>query len=114
MSQEFNEKKENNDSNSDIEYAYKNVMDGKQYKRTWSIISFALSIASVIFCFVPVVGLILGLAAIGFSLFSRKHLGYFDGLSLFGLMIGIFGSVFSVGAIVLKNILLTILSALFK
>ncbi len=116
MSQDFNENLENNEQGSkkESEYVYKNVMDGKQNKRTWSILSFVLSLASIVFCSVPVVGIILGLVAIGAAVLSRRNIGYFDGLSLAGLMIGIFGVVFSITAIILKNVLISLILTLFK
>ena len=116
MSQDFNENFENDSQNpsKESEYVYKNVMGGKQNKRTWSIISLILAIASVPFCAVPRVGLILGLLSIGAAIYSRKCIGYFDGFSLAGLMIGIFGAVFSVGVIILRNMLINLLITLFK
>ncbi|MBP3401948.1 MAG: DUF4190 domain-containing protein [Clostridia bacterium] len=116
MSQDFNENFENDSQNpsKESEYVYKNVMGGKQNKRTWSIISLILAIASVPFCAVPIVGLILGLLSIGAAIYSRKCIGYFDGFSLAGLMIGIFGAVFSVGVIILRNMLINLLITLFK
>ena len=111
MSQDFNENLENNEQNSSkkSEYAYKNVMNGKQNKRTWSVISFVLAIASILFCSIPTVGIILGLLAIGFAIFSRLSIGYFDGFSLIGLLLAIVGVVFSIAAIVLKNILVNLI-----
>ena len=55
----------------------------------------------------------MGLGAIAFSLYSKRCLGYFDGLSLAGLMIGIFGVVFSVAALLLKNIVLSFIASFF-
>ena len=109
MSQDYNEDLKNNqqDSSQESEYAYKNVIGEKPKKRTWSVVSFVLSLVSLIVCSItPIVGIILGLFSIGCAIFSRKNIGYFDGLSLAGLMIGIFGAVFSLFAILLQNILI--------
>ncbi len=116
MSQDFNENFENKkqDQSKESDYVYKNVMDGKPKKRTWSVISFVSSLASIVFCsLVPVVGIILGLFAIGSAIFSRKNIGYFDGFSLAGLMIGIFGAVFSVTAILFQKILINLIISIF-
>ena len=114
MSQEFNENsKVESEESADSDFAYKSVIGGKKNTRLWSIISFVLALLSIPFCIVPVVGIITGLGAIAFSLYSKKCLGYFDGLSLAGLMIGIFGVVFSVAALILRNIILAFFATLF-
>ena len=115
MSQDFNENLGSNEQESEkkSEYAYKNVMDGKQKKRTWSVISFILSLISIAFCSVPIAGIILGLLSLGAAIYSRKYIGYFDGFSLAGLMIGIFGVVFSVGAIILQKLIVHFIASLF-
>lgn len=115
MSQDFNEKSKVNEEGSGAEdkYAYKNVMNGKKNSRKWSVVSLVLSLLSIALCFVPWLGIILGLAAIGFAIFSRSCIGYFDGFALAGLIIGIFGVVFSVTAIIFKSILVSIFTALF-
>lgn len=83
------------------EYAYKNVISEKGNTRLYSVISLACAVLSVIFFFVPWLGLIFGIIAIGFSLISRKHLDYFEVLALVGLIVGIFGLVFSLTGIIL-------------
>ena len=115
MSQNFNEKSKANEAGSSAEdkYVYKNVMNGKQNSRKWSVVSLILSLLSISLCFVPWLGIILGLTAIGFAVFSRKCIGYFDGFALAGLILGIFGTVFSITAMILKNILVNIIAALF-
>ena len=114
MSQEFNENPNvESEATADSDFAYKSVIGSKRNTRLWSIISFVLAILSIPFCAVPIAGIIMGLGAIAFSLYSKKCLGYFDGLSLAGLMIGIFGAVFSVAALILKNIILAFFATLF-
>ena len=114
MSREFNENsKVESEATADSDFAYKSVIGGKKNTRLWSIISFILAILSIPFCVVPIVGIIMGLGAIAFSLYSKRCLGYFDGLSLAGLMIGIFGVVFSVAALLLKNIVLSFIASFF-
>jgi hypothetical protein len=86
------------------EYAYKNVITKNSNTRLFSVISVAFAALSVILSFVPWVGLILGLVSVGFSLISRKKLGYFEVLALVGLIVGIFGFVFSSAGIILSAV----------
>lgn len=83
------------------EYAYKNVITKNGNTRLFSVISVAFAALSVILSFVPWVGFIFGLVSVGFSLISRKQLGYFEGLAIVGLIVGIFGFVFSFAGIIL-------------
>lgn len=101
MNNSSEEKKETKDS----EYAYKTVMDGKQASRIWSLISLIMAVLSVCLCFIPWAGLVLGLLAVVFSVVSRNNLGYFDNLGLVGLIVGIFGVVFGIGAFALEYII---------
>ena len=96
----FAEEKEDSKENIE-EYAYKNVIGKKGNTRIFSLVSVVCAALSVIFSFVPWLGLVLGLVAIGFSLVSRKELGYFEGLAIVGLIVGIFGFVFSLTGIIL-------------
>ncbi len=88
--------KEENASADEIGFAYKNVIKGNQNSRIYSIISVCLSALSIALCFVPWAALVLGALGILFAIISRKNLGYFDNISLCGLIAGIFGTVFSV------------------
>lgn len=92
----------NNDFNNqnDNEYVYKTVMEGKQKNRVWSVSSLVIGILSVLCCCFDWPGLIFGVLAIVFSIISRKNLGYFDGLAIAGLILGIFGLVFSAFSII--------------
>lgn len=82
------------------EYAYKTVMDGKPKMRTWSVASAFFAALSIVLCFVWQAGLSLGAAAVISSIVSRRKLGYFDKLSLGGLIGAIFGMVFSVAILI--------------
>ena len=46
-----------------------------------------------------------GIAAIVFSLLAKRNLGYFDGMAVAGIVLGIFGLVFSVGVIIAVEII---------
>ena len=88
------------------EYAYMTVMDGKRKSRSWSVASLTVAIASLICCcVVSWVGVVLSSLAITFAIISRKNIGYFDGISLAGLIVGIFGAVFGVASIVFAYVL---------
>ena len=109
MSTEFNEKSGvgAEDTGDDVNYVYKNVMQDKQQKRTWSVISLALAILSILLVYFSWVGLILSLAAVVCAVISRKNLEYFDKPSLFGLIIAIFGVVFSLSGIIFADVIKT-------
>ena len=103
-----NEEKENiSEESSSVDenkFAYKNVIQGKQNSRLYSVISVSLSGLSVLLCFFPWVGLILGSLGILFAIISRKNIGYFDKISIAGIIIGIFGFVFAVMGLLLANV----------
>ena len=96
---------ENKDFNGQDEYVYKKVMLTKKNSRAWSVASIALSLVSLILCPVYWLKIILSATSIVFALVSRKNIGYFDGLSLAGLIVGIFGIVFGILGIVMTELL---------
>lgn len=67
----------------------------------WSILSLAASILSVLLSPIYYAGIPLAAAAISMAIISSKKLGYFDKMSVVGLVIGIFGAVFGIFSIVL-------------
>lgn len=80
-----------NTAPEDQDYAYKVVTEYKS--RAWSVASFVLSLISLIVCCFSeffVVVMVCAVLGIVFSIISRKTLGYFDGLSIAGLVVGIF------------------------
>ncbi len=88
------------------DYIYKKVMLDKQHSRAWSVASLTLSIVALICCcFVSWLGIVFSSLSILFAVISRKNIGYFDGLSLAGLIVGIFGVVFGIASIILAYIL---------
>lgn len=102
--------KNNNNENNDNQfgqgqdpqdYAFRTVMrNGKPKTMGWSVASLVLGIISVVCCCFGYASLILGVLAIVFSVLSRKSLGYFDGLSIAGLILGIFGLVFGLAVVI--------------
>ncbi len=79
------------------EYLYKNVIEDSKNSRVWSAVSVGIGALSIVMCFIPVVGILLGLSSVAFSVISRRTLGYFENLAIIGLVVGIFGTVFGAG-----------------
>ena len=115
MSNEFNE--EVQDTNESVEaeqkYAFKNVIKKNPNKRTWSVVSIVLACLSLVSVILPPISIILGILAIGAAILSRVNLGYFDKLSLAGLIISIFGVVFSTCGIIFFSVFASQLAVLF-
>lgn len=76
-------------------FAYMTVLQGAKNSRLFSLLSVLASVLSILLSVFSVVALIFGALGIVFALISRKNLGYFDNISLVGLIIGIFASVFA-------------------
>lgn len=98
VNEEFNYKE-----STEEEYLYKSVIEGKKKSRVWSVVSLICSIISLLCCCFPVMGIVLGILAIIFAVVSRSSIGYFDGLAIAGLIVGIFGLVFSVAIFVIAT-----------
>lgn len=78
---------------------------GKPKNMGWSVVSLVSGIISVICCCLGVTGIFLGAVAIVSSILSRKSLGYFDGMSIAGLILGIFGVVFGASVLIAASML---------
>ena len=88
----YNEQK--NDFNEN-EYAFQTLTRyGKPKTMAWSVVSLVVGIISVVCCCFGWSGIVLGAFAVVSSMLSRRTLGYFDGMSIAGLVLGIFGLVF--------------------
>ena len=86
---------EKEDTGLGEEERYYEVIEGSKPKtRGFSVASLSLGIISILFSFIGWIGFIVGIAAIAFSVISRIKLGYFDNMSIAGLILGIFGAVF--------------------
>ena len=74
----------------------------KKPSLVWSLISILTSIAALVLSpLVYIAALPLAAVAIIFAIVSSRHLGFFNRMSLFGLIFGIFGAVFGVFHMVL-------------
>ena len=103
-----NEETNNYQGYGEQDYAFQTLMrNGRPKTLGWSVASMVVGILSVVCCFLGWSGLILGIAAIVFSVISRRQLGYFDGMSVAGLILGIFGFVFGVAMLIAVNFLIT-------
>lgn len=99
ISMENNEFKEENknEENGSQDYAYKSILENNKNSRIWSVASLVAGILSVVFCFLPVLGIIIALFSVALAVISRRVIGYFDSIAIAGLVVGIFGLVFGVG-----------------
>ena len=68
----------------------------------FAVLSLVFGILSVVCCCVTYLSLIFSVASIVFSIVSKKQLGYFNGLAIAGLILGIFGAVFGISMIVIE------------
>lgn len=84
------------------EVRYEEIFDrSKPKSRGFSVASLVLGIFSTVCCCFGWGVLVMGIMAVVFAIISRKTLGYFDGLSIAGLILGIFGAVFGIFSIYL-------------
>lgn len=91
------ENKNENGAESDLfEGVLRDVMEVKSKSRLWSVIALFLAVVSLSLCLLVYwLGIIFGVASILAIFISRKSLGYFDRISVFSLIIAIFGTIFS-------------------
>lgn len=76
------------------DYAFEALGDlSKPKTRAFSIASLILGILSLVCCCGGFLSFVLGVLAIIFSVVARRHLGYFDGMSIAGMTCGIVGAV---------------------
>lgn len=106
MNKEFNEEfKAGAEESEESGYVYKQVMNKNEKKRTWSVVALVLAILSLALCYFSWVGLVFGLISVVFAVVSRRHLGYFDKITLTALILAIFGVVFSLTGIVFADLI---------
>ena len=102
MGSDWNDSRNNYNENGDQDYAFNTVgKNGKPKTIGWSIASLTTGLVSVLTSFFGWSGLILGIAAIIFAVISRRSLGYFDGKTILGLILGIHGILIGITVIVL-------------
>ncbi len=90
-----------NDLGSNPDFAYQTVMkDGSPKTKGWSVASLICGILSLICCCLGLASVIFGILAIVFAVISRRNMNYFDGMSVAGLILGIFGIVMGVAMMI--------------
>ena len=100
----YDNNQNSNSSYNEEEYAFQTVMrNGRPKTVAWSVASLIAGIVSVVCCSLGWTGIVLGALAIVFAILSRRMLGYFDGMSIAGLILGIFGFVFGIAIIIAIN-----------
>ena len=114
MSKEFDKEANTTgeENGGEQNYAFKNVLKKNPNKRTWSVVSIVLAGLSILLLpipILPIASIILAVLAIGASVLSRVNLGYFDKLSLAGLIVSIFGSVFSLAGIIFFDMIMSLI-----
>ena len=77
----------------------------KKKTRIYSVISLIIGIGSVLLGIMGFAAILFGALAITFALVSRKSIKYFDGFSIAGLILGIFGAVFGAISVVIEIII---------
>ena len=99
MNEDWNNQYQQN-NNNEQEYAFQTLTrNGRPKTLGWSVASMVVGIVSVVCCCFGWSGIVLGIGAVLLSIVSRKTLGYFDGMSIAGLVLGIFGLVFGIAMI---------------
>ena len=92
------EKKASTPSRDDY---YELPEDKKSRSMLWSMLSLILSVLSVVLCAFWYVSIPFAVASIVFAIVSRRKLGYFDTMTVVGLILGIVGTMFGVASAVL-------------
>jgi hypothetical protein len=83
-----------NYNNGEQDYAFHTLMkNGRPKTIGWSVASLVVGVISLVCCCLGWSGVVLGALAVVFAILSRRMLGYFDGLSIAGMVLGIFGFV---------------------
>lgn len=83
----------NDNFNKKTDDLYESVSFGRPRTLAWSLVSFVTGLISIFVCFFGWAAIALGAIAVTSSVISRKTLGYFDKMSVGGIILGIFGAV---------------------
>ena len=83
------------------DYAFQTLdRRGRPKKLGWSLASLVCGIVGAITASFGFSGIIFGVCAVVFAIISRRILGYFDGRSIAGLILGIFGTIFGASMLI--------------
>ncbi len=101
MANEWNTNGNDPENNGDQEYAFQTLNRyGRPKSLGWSVASLVMGALAVATCCFGWSSLVFGIFATVFAAIARRTLGYFDGKSLTGLILGIFGAVFGIVMII--------------
>ena len=76
----------------------------KARKRFWSLASLTLGVLSILLCMVYYVAIPLAICAVIAAFVSRKNFGFFDQITVIGIILGLVGAVFGVFTLTLDII----------
>ena len=101
---EFREYDDPKEEKQENRYAYAAIMNDPAHPKSmvYSIIALVAGILSTVLCCTAYGGLFFGVVAVVFAIVSKKHLGYFDTMTIVGLILGIFGFLFSLVALIIS------------
>ena len=101
MGADWNNNGYNNGGDGSEDYAFQTLnRHGRPKTLGWSLASLICGIAGAATASFGFSGIILGVCAIIFAIVSRRILGYFDGKSIAGLILGIFGLIFGAAMLI--------------
>ncbi len=80
-------------SNKKTDNLYESVSPFRPRTLAWSLVSLVTGLISIFISFFGWAAITLGVIAVISAVVSRKTLGYFDKMSVGGLILGIFGAV---------------------
>ena len=101
MGEEWNNNNGYGNGDGGDDYAFQTLnRHGRPKTLGWSLASLICGIIAAVTASFGFSGIILGVCAIIFAIVSRRILGYFDGKSIGGLILGIFGLIFGVAMLV--------------
>ena len=90
---------------------YLNIDARKSKSVALAVLSLIFSVLSIVLCFVFWLNLVFAVLGIIFCAVSRFRMGYFHGISIAGLIVGIVGVIFSLFYIFVFSALITALFA---
>lgn len=104
ISEDYEETDEKTEEDKASEDYYELPKAESSRNMIWSVLATVLGILSIPASGIYVLGLVLSCLAIGSALLSRYRLGYFDKLSVYGLIFGIMGAVCGIFALIVTEI----------
>ena len=102
----MNENGFGNSGNENEDYVFMTLTkNGRNKTRGWSIAAMVSGILSVICCVTGYASIALGVVAVVLAILARRNLGYFDGMAVTGLILGIIGFALGISVIIAVNLI---------